>query len=92
MRATAMAIGISAVQQPKPGTTNGIRHWLSRKINPRYTGQGQGLMSFTKPLREFRMACGGSFMRHRLKDLPQLNLEFAVLWDREACVFLAENR
>jgi hypothetical protein len=31
-------------------------------------------------------------MRHRLKDLPQLNLEFAVLWDREACVFLAGNR
>ena len=27
-----------------------------------------------------------------MKALPQLNLEFALLWDREACVFLAGNR
>lgn len=27
-----------------------------------------------------------------IKALPQLNLEFAVLWDRESCVFLAGNR
>lgn len=27
-----------------------------------------------------------------IKALPQLNLEFAMLWDREACVFLAGNR
>jgi hypothetical protein len=26
-----------------------------------------------------------------IKALPQLNLEFALLWDREACVFLAGN-
>lgn len=27
-----------------------------------------------------------------IKALPQPNLEFALLWDREACVFLAGNR
>jgi hypothetical protein len=86
--------------QCSPATEAWNNQWYStlaiEKDQPEVYGTGSGPYVFYKTFAGIPDGMWGFLYAPSLddpiKDLPQLNLEFAVLWDREACVFLAGNR